>query len=403
MFKSRSTSSSHVWPIDCGPADILRRHVISAASETATDALEDGLRRPVALIDKAATRTSARGVARIDAEHRHARERRLVSDLLFQIEKCPAMQRGPLAAMPNRYPVANAVERFERDGAAGALGLGHDAFADAVVHVAGEQRFLLAATVEQPLCGLGPFALEFGAQAPVAMAQGVQMRTAEVFAVGIRSDVDDTKIDAEHVLEVARFRLLDVANGEQIEITAKKYKIAFALPRGEQSALSLSGLERDFESAADGPDRDYGLVQLPGKDAVIIGNCAERLETALALAVGLIGVGNFNDGVDSNLSRERKSFTDGSIGQAMQGELAESLFLPRDGANRITSFVDPAHGHAQRLELRRIGGELDLGDQLHIFKYSRNSRLIKLALLLGLKAEAPAPRRFNGDALSRGL
>src|SRR5262249_13261010 len=162
--------------------------------------LKSGLRRPITLIHEAATGASARSIARVHTKHSNARKRSLVANLLLEAEKRPAIQRGPLVAMPNHCPVANAVELFERDGAAGALGLGQDAFADAMVYVAGKERFTQSALAQQTFGGLGAFALQSGSQPPMAVAQRIELGTAEGLTIGVGGDIDDAEVYAEDAL-----------------------------------------------------------------------------------------------------------------------------------------------------------------------------------------------------------
>jgi hypothetical protein len=54
------------------------------------------------------------------------------------------MQRRPLR-LPNRDPIAEALEVFKGEAASGALSHSDEAFGDLVVHVAGESPFLPAA------------------------------------------------------------------------------------------------------------------------------------------------------------------------------------------------------------------------------------------------------------------
>lgn len=71
---------------------------------------------------------------------------REISWFLTQVMERPAVQRSPLG-LAKPYPLADALEVFQGDAALGALGLGHDAFADAVVDVEG--RYFYAPPPQQ--------------------------------------------------------------------------------------------------------------------------------------------------------------------------------------------------------------------------------------------------------------
>src|SRR5919108_1325031 len=96
--------------------------------------------------------------------------------------KRPRMQRDPLGPSES-YPVADAGEVFQGDSAAGAFGLGHDAFSDDVVGVGREPGLFAVAFLQQPLRGLRGFGLQLRAQPLVAMPNLVQGFAAESGAV----------------------------------------------------------------------------------------------------------------------------------------------------------------------------------------------------------------------------
>lgn len=384
----RSTGYSRVWPIDCGPANIIRRDVVCSSSKAAPNTLKDCLSRPIALIHEPAARTCARSVAWIDTEHDDTCECGLISNLLFQIQECPAMQCSPLVA-PNRYPVPNAIECLECDSAAGALGLGYNAFADAVVDIASEQRFALPAMSEQALGGLGSFLLELPAQPPMAMTQCIEMRAAEGLTVGVGGNIHDTKVNTEYVGNILWPWFLNVTDGEQIEVAAKEHEIGFTLAGGQQSTLALAALEGNSQTAVDRPDGNLGLAKLPGKDAVVISNCAEGSEASFALAIELVGIDYFGHRTYSSLCRQVELLTDRPVAQVMQCELAEGFAIPGGTADGVAGVVNALHGQPQGAGLCNVRSEFHLRDQLHkdsITEYSR----IERALLPALKAEVSA-------------
>ena len=122
-------------------ANIDRREVVCKPRVPTDHTAKECLRGTIGLIGVPAGGALPRGVAWVDEDYRYSGPFGLVQDLLGQVMKRPAVQRGPLG-LPKPYPFADAPEVFQGNAAPGALSLSHDALADAVVDVACKAMFL---------------------------------------------------------------------------------------------------------------------------------------------------------------------------------------------------------------------------------------------------------------------
>ena len=95
------------------------------------------MRRTVRFIGMAALRTFARRVAGIDKDHRHACQRRFVSEEHAELGEGPAMQNGTLRT-PGPDPQANVPEFFQNNRLLRAWGVLNDLLRDYVTGVSGK-------------------------------------------------------------------------------------------------------------------------------------------------------------------------------------------------------------------------------------------------------------------------
>lgn len=77
---------------------------------------------------------------------------------------------GGATRLAEPYPVADALEFFERQAASGAFSLGHDRLGDDVVGIRGVPCFLAGTGFEPPLGALGALLLERGTQGRLSLA-----------------------------------------------------------------------------------------------------------------------------------------------------------------------------------------------------------------------------------------
>lgn len=299
---------------------------------------ESTLRRTVCLIDTATVWTGARGIAWIDRKHFDALTFRLVLDKHSELEKRPAM---PLCALrlTNRYPIANATEFFEGDPATGVFSRIYNGFADVMVYPGRETTLFARQLLELTSCRMGLSFLELGSQLAMAVANVVHSLCAMHYAIAIDGDIFDAEVNAENIFNILWCRFVNVASREQIEVAADEAQIGLAALVLKQFSVIVTADKLNLLSAAKYPNRNFALVEFPGKDAGIVGDCAQRLEGALRGLVKLIGITHFRDTADNQLCRQVKLRFDGVVRLLVDLELTKRFGVPSQIAHAITSGV----------------------------------------------------------------
>jgi len=188
--------------VDSSPAaNVHRSDGIRRASEPAGYAAEVVSCGTVCFVDGAALRAGPGGVLRIDEDNRNPCQSGLVLDKLPELMERPAMVGAPLS-LSNRYPITDALQIFKSDTAPGAFGLRNQPFADHMVHVCGEPRFLVSPLLQEPLRRLGALLLKPCPQLRVTLPQAVDLSTRVCFAIGVGSEVHDAEVNAKKVRRI---------------------------------------------------------------------------------------------------------------------------------------------------------------------------------------------------------
>ncbi len=274
------------------------------------------------------------------------------------------MQCGALRpANPN--PREDIFEVFEGNPALRAFGLRHDAFADMVIHVAGETRLALVTLLEKPSRRLRTLGLQLRSQAAMPMPQAIDLRAGVNRAVAISENIHHAEVKAKDALHVARFRCFDVAGSQQVELPVNEGEVGFSLLRLEQDSLTLTADERDGLTASHSPDRNFGGGQFPPQDAGVVCDGAVRSEGALDAVVEFVGVRDFRLRADDDLRGEAKLCARQMVAGAMDGELPPGLVFPGPVGQPLAKGVSAFHRLAQCLRLFWRRAKLNLCGQFH--------------------------------------
>jgi len=327
------------------------------------------LRRAITFVDVTTGRAGARGVARVNRDDWHTGESGFVLDKGAQLKERPAMQRGSLGAT-SRYPFADAAQVFEGNPASGVFRGSHDALANRVVGVRGKAALFASQFLEAAARRLRALALQLGAQATVAVAHVIHGAAAVDRPVAVGGDVDDTQVHAQELVYVLDRRLVHLADLMQIELAAPVNQIRLALHKGQQGKLALPCDKWDGLPPFDGPDAHGLRGQLPGQDAVVIGDAAVRVKAALRFAVELVGVGHLRQQTDGHLRGQLVSLAHGVVAGVMQVILAKGLGFPSDFAHVIRRRVCHLKRATQQFGLPWRGLKFNLRNQFHAFQYS---------------------------------
>jgi hypothetical protein len=341
----------------------------------------------IGLVNMAARWTCSRGISRIDQSDGYARKRGLVCDTGLQLKERPAMQNGALR-LPSPHPRANVLEVFKRNPPLCALSLPNNAFADRMVDILCEARFLSRQFLESPLRRQGSLLLELVSEPPVPIANTFDGTAAVNRAIAISGDVRHTQIDPKHVVNILWIGFVYLTGRQQIPVAAMVDQIGFTHPRVEQPHLALTSDEGDRQPPFQCPDRHRRFKQVPRENAVIVGNSGKRTKGALCLLAEFVGIAYFRKRADDDLCRQSKYFSHMWVAQLLERKLAKCLRFPGDSADVVAGGVGRLKYMPKGISLLRRRQQLQLCDQFHILNCRTKERHMQpqsAAFLPGLK------------------
>lgn len=351
--------------------DDARRCGVCVPSMAAGLALKAIAGRPVGAADRSAARACLTRVLRIDRDHRDASKRRLVGQEQSQLGERPTVVRAALG-LPNRCPLANALEVFKADTAIGVSGFPHDSLGDAMVHIGCEPALFQPAPLEKPQGRFGPLLLELSAQPVMAIAQARDMCAAERLAIAVRGNVLLAEVNAEIPGRITGRHVAHVNHDVEIELTVSIDQVGLSADATELRALICAANPRHQQAPVKRQDRD-AIRPLPGQNALVIDDGAVRSERRLDRLVALIDLNDFRDGAHSHLRGEIKFLSHRMVSQFLQLELVGAFVLERNPRKVVAGGVEPFHRREQRRCLFRRRKQFGLHRQVHIFLYRKPS------------------------------
>jgi hypothetical protein len=241
----------------------------------------------------------------------------------------------PFSPHPRAYPR----QIFQGYRSLRAFGKLNKLFADHVVRVGCEATLFAGKLFQAALCGARVTFLKLGPQPAVAVSDRIDLSATTDGAIRVGGDVFDSEVYADNSVRDKRFWLFDFAYGKQIEIAAPIYEVCFPNAGFQELHLSLSGHKRNTLASGHGPDAHGRLVQVPGEDAIIVGDGAARLEPSFAPLVLPIGISDFGKTADHHLSGESKTDFNLPVAKFLEGELPESPLLPCNLGDAIARGV----------------------------------------------------------------
>src|SRR5579863_315017 len=192
-------------------------------AEATRNTLKHFLGRTVCFRNMTTLTAFLRRVMGVNRHHAHAVPLRLVFDELAQLPKRPGMQDSALA-LPNRYPLADALEIFQSDTPFGALRRRNQSFADAVVGIRGKPPFTPTAFLQQTLRRLGVLLLQLGAQATEPRAHIGDVVALHHLAIRGSGDVLNAQIHTNELTGLCGVWLRDINRDQQIEGATAVYQ-----------------------------------------------------------------------------------------------------------------------------------------------------------------------------------
>lgn len=320
-----------------------------------------------------------RRVARVYQYHRDALLSSLVADVCPKLGKRPIAVSCALLWPSSPCPRTDARQVFQGDPPLRAFGFCSEPLANSVVGVGLKAPLTPGQLAQLAFCRQRTDLLKCGATGGIPLAARFDLRSAERLSVAIRGNVHNTEVNAQKSISLVQIRRWHLAGDIQEPFTAPIHQIAFALLEGQHSPLVFATDEGDRLPACDRPDRDGSPGQIKAQAARVIRQRSERLEGAQRFAIELVGVGNFCDASDGNLSAQTKRRAHILIHELVQGELAKGLALPGNAGDRVACRVGCFKRAAQGVGLLCGGVQLDLGGEFRGYELRIPITLASLA------------------------
>ena len=308
-------------------------------------------------------RTLTRCIARVNGNYLDACQFRLVLDVSSKLPESPAMQFCvPFASSPN--PLANIGQVFQYNRLLCALRLLNDLLADAVILVFGKALLFAGKLFQSALGRLRTLALQPCAHFALPLSQIANMRAGKTLPGAVGGDASNAEVNAEHSFGIVINRRLNyVARHKQEPLAFAKHEVRFALPIVEQLPLLRAADEGDSLPSVNRPNRN--VIRAETQDAVIVGNRAVNTENPLLALVELVGISNFRNHPDGNLSRQTELLTDGRVRQFVNLKLTKGFGLPRQTRGFIRGGICQAKRFPERVSLFFRWQQFNPYSQLH--------------------------------------
>jgi hypothetical protein len=146
------------------------------------------------------------------------------------------------------------------------------------------------------------------------------------------------------------------------EVALPVDQVALSTRVREQLALFFLADKRNRESLWQCPDRDKGLVQIPGQKTQVVDDCTGGLKPPLRLTDG-ISVGDLGAYQTSGLSRQAEEQPNAFIASALQFKMAENTKLHGTLRQPIAGRVKRPHRRQQTFPLRHVRQKFYLDDR----------------------------------------
>lgn len=318
----------------------------------------------VGLIAMATLRTGAASIARIDGHNGDALTLGLVFDEGAQLEESPTVVLCSLPP-PNRYSQANALEVFKCDPSRCAFSDDNELFADNVVDVRPEARLAPADALQDAFAGTRSFPLESLACLRIATADLLNSFAAVHSAITISSQVDDSHVHAEEVVNFYGRRFLKLYCAVEEEQTASINKIALPTDASQVSGLIFAEDVGNHQPAGAHRQDANTVAVFEGQEPLIVGHRPGWPEDGTFPLVPRKTLCRFGDGADSHLRGQAEAFAAFSIGELLNRWLAEYSICEALLGSERSGFVVAAHRIEQGISLFECRQQFQLECKFH--------------------------------------
>jgi len=309
-------------------------------------------------------------VARVYCDANHARFSCLVFNETAQLGKCPVAHE-PTHFFVQAGSFSDTFQVFQRKCLLRCFGVFNQFLANAMVLVTDKPLLAFRRFLQAPFRRFSAALLKPSAMFPQLLPKCLDFLTRVAFAFTGGYDVHNPEVATDNPALAIGRRFFYVASRQKKKLAFKKAQVTFPLARFEKPALMFTTNEGNFDTAHRCPNRNLALVKLISQNPVVVRNGAKGFESALDLWIQLVGIGHFGDTTDNDLRGQTELRPRAFISDFVKGELTESLIVPSQTRQKIASGVSDLQSLFQRFGLLLCGLELELGNQLHSFKYSR--------------------------------
>ncbi len=330
----------------------------------------------IRLLTMPALATSARGVARVNNSHFNTRHLCLVG------AKTPQLSESPVSHLPTHLfvkavrSVSNPFQVFKSKCLLRCFGIFDQFLANAMIPVSYKPLLTFSRFLQATFGALRAALLQAPSMFPQLLPKCFDFFARVAFAFTGSRYLNDSEVNTQHIAFAIRWRLFYVARRQKEELAFNKAQITFPLARLKQRLLMFTADKRNLQTAFNCPNTHGVLREFVGQNPVVVSDACKRLEGALLLLVQFVGIGHFGDATHNDLSRKPKAFFGLRVSDFVKRVLPEDVLFPSQRRQKIASLIRLSHGSEKRLSRRFARLQLDLGNQLHAFKYGVSGKLL---------------------------
>lgn len=355
-------------PADVGPAcDVDRTDMVGVVGESARLANKLGLASTIGLVDTSAKGAGARCIPRIDNHHGNPSKTSFVCQERSKLEERPSRVHRSLA-LPDRCPLADVRQIFQRNPSRGALGLGDDAFRDDVVRVGTEAGLPARETFEVSFGRFRAGRLENGSKLLVPLSDFLDCRSRVRLPVRVERDVSDTKIHSEPVFGFDRRTIGDIDRDEEIELPLPVHEISLASHTFETPPMVVTNGARDNKASIESKQAHAIETVLEGVEPLIVDDGSVFPEHRTLGPVPLVGFADLGESTHGMLGGKTEHLPQITVVELLQTDLVGRSKLESPFRQPRTRFVDPFHRGQEPSLLSGINQQLDSRNELHDYR-----------------------------------
>jgi hypothetical protein len=339
--------------------------MVSISTESTRDAAKLRLIAAIGSLSVPALGTTLACVSRIDRDQQHACQTSLIGQKLAQLSERPIASFGAVVFALNPRPHTNARQFLNGNGALCAFGTPDNTLADNVIGVSLKTRLAPTKLFKVALGRTSALALQLRAKSLLTLAIALNCFVAIRVAVRCDRNIYHSKIDANNTFNVNWRRLFDLAGGKQVKHAADITQVAFTSLAFKQFNLTLACGIGNFHPTCHSPNADAAHLGTPSQDAIVVRNCAARLERTLRFLVQFVRIANLGNQPNNHLRGQIKSTPRFSVYNLMKCESAKNFRFPRALAHPITSSIRHLKRLQEKLTLFGCGKKFDFSGQFH--------------------------------------